>query len=258
MIRGERENCSFTSDIRHTPSCASSQVTFPTCYVQCPNTHTRHIILSTCHVPTLTHLTPHDSWKPVATRPEVCASCGSFEPGSFRSRCNGSESGSCDRCPDQSFKASNGSRPCLPCAACPEGRYRSRCGAISPGTCRPCPSERGNGQKIIVPKLCQSCDGCPPGLFRAGCAHTGAGAQGTCLVCPPGTFKSTWGSESCRDCSGCEPGSFRIGCEYAEAGSCVVCPDGTFKESNRAEAGCVKCGECGQGGVFRLGLITVS
>ncbi len=186
--------------------------------------------------------------------------CEPCSPGSINTRWGSSR---CDTCPEGTFSSADGTT----CELCPVGTF-SEYGA---GQCTPCPAGQFSYKGSALCHSCPAatfaehgthCKMCPPGysapqassklsdcfqcpdgtIVPTGSAANGSFKEGTCSICPRGTYEVD--NLSCEKCpertitlsDGASGISQCISCplgspyeeKEGEEGECVACPPGTF------------------------------
>jgi hypothetical protein len=115
----------------------------------------------------------------------------------------------CDSCKSGTYAEVRGATTCKNCTA---GKFSTSIAASSSSACTPCPlgSDSGPGSSSI-----ENCT-CNPGY---------SGANGTCTMCPAGTYKQAQGTASCLDCG--------YGSNSTKAAENCFCLPG-FQKTNRS------------------------
>jgi cysteine-rich repeat protein len=101
--------------------------------------------------------------------------------------------------------------PSVCCGACPLGSYRTECGVTLPNQ----------------PRTLGSCLPCPPGTFK----NITGGWDTTCTLCAAGTY-AVGGNTNCMPFQVCAAGTELSAMSTTAGGVCVACINGKFKNAS--------------------------
>lgn len=119
------------------------------------------------------------------------------------------------------------------CKKCPAGTYNSLSGQSSYDSCLPCYTGSYCGPGTPFPKDCPNNYYCPDASKK--------------LVCPPGTFRDTYPTQTVDDCLPCPPGTYCSG----NGNNVMPCNPGTYSDKN----GSVNCLSCPTGSYCQFGSV---